>query len=429
MPSQVFISGKNWMLSLAELTVYLETHNNKFEVQYFNREFFVIELEKPLGSSEMEDLGGTIKIGDPKLTLPTDLVKEAFITKNKQAQKQVTATIAESSIPKNMQPDKVFFGISLYFTDNAYASMGMRMQRAIGSAIKDELKASGKKADFMGFGVDRKQAQLTHVEVIKKNLVENQAEVLFCIGKTQTWVATTVAVHNPFEFQKRDIQKPNQRVIFAMPPRLARMMVNLSACNEGKVLLDPFCGVGTILQEALLEKASVIGIDKNSWCVKAAEENLEWLIQTYELHDTDFRVLQGEVEQLAEKIGLEMVDSIVSEPDLGPALREVPTGPYAIKIMEKLEPLFSNYIEESYRTLKPGGRLILVTPYIKTRSNEAVSMPINEEIERVGFKRIYAFNFGMFNRDLDVGKLVHAASLVEMDERHKIGREIHILQK
>ena len=417
------------MLSLAELTAYFETHNIKFEVQYFNREFFVIEVEKPLGPSEMEDLGGTIKIGDPKITLPTDLIKEAFIIKNKQAQKQVTATIAESSIPKNMQPDKVFFGVSLYFTDNAYAPMGMRMQRAIGSAIKDELKVLGKKADFMGFGVDRKQAQLTHVEVIKKNFVENQAEVLFCVGKTQTWVATTVAVHNPFEFQKRDIQKPNQRVIFAMPPRLARIMVNLSACNKGKVLLDPFCGVGTILQEALLEKAAVIGIDKNSWCVEAAEENLEWLIQTYELHGTDFRVLQGEVEQLAEKIGLEMVDSIVSEPDLGPALREVPTGPYAEKIMEKLEPLFSSYIEESYRTLKTGGRLILVTPYIKTRSNEAVTMPINEEIERVGFKRVYAFNFGMFNRDLDVGKLVHAASLVEMDERHKIGREIHILQK
>jgi tRNA G10 N-methylase Trm11 len=429
MQSQVFISGKNWILSLAELTAYLQTHNNKFEVQYFSREFFVIEVEKTLGPLEMADLGGTIKIGDPKLSLPTETVKEAFLNKNKKIQKQITDAIAQSSIPKNMQPEKVFFGVSLYFTDNAYASMGMRMQRSVGSAIKDELKSFGKKADFMGFGVERKQAQLTHVEVIKKNLVENQAEVLFCIGKTQTWVATTVAVHNPFEFQKRDIQKPNQRVIFAMPPRLARMMVNLSACNEGKTLLDPFCGVGTILQETLLEKAAVIGIDKNPWCVKAAEENLEWLIQEYELRGADSRVVQGEVEQMAEKIGLEMVDCIVSEPDLGPALREVPTGPYAEKIMEKLEPLFSSYIEEAYRTLKSGGRLILVTPYIKTRSNEAVTMPINEEIKRVGFTRVYAFNFDMFSHNLDVGRLVHTASLVEMDERHKIGREIHILQK
>ena len=136
----------------------------------------------------------------------------------------------------------------------------------------------GKKANFMGFGSDRKLAQLSHVEVLKKNLVENKAEVLFCIGRTETWVATTVAVHNPFEFQKRDIYKPNQRKIFGMPPRLARMMVNLSACKSGKVLLDPFCGVGTILQEALQEKAMVVGMDVNPWCVKAATENLEWLV-------------------------------------------------------------------------------------------------------------------------------------------------------
>ena len=64
-----------------------------------------------------------------------------------------------------------------------------------------------------------------------------------------------------------------------MPPRLARMMVNLSACTAGKTLLDPFCGVGTILQEALLEKAMVVGMDVNPWCVKAATENLEWLVQ------------------------------------------------------------------------------------------------------------------------------------------------------
>jgi tRNA G10 N-methylase Trm11 len=267
------------------------------------------------------------------------------------------------------------------------------------------------------------------VEVLKKSLVENQTEVLFCIGKTQTWIATTVAVHNPFEFQKRDIQKPNQRVIFAMPPRLARIMVNLSACRDRKVLLDPFCGVGTILQEALLEKAAVVGMDKNAWCVKAAEENLQWLTSEYELEDADFRVVLGEVDRLAEKIGVESVDCIVSEPDLGPALREVPTGPYAEKIIQKLEPLYSDFIEEASRALKPGGRIVIVTPYIKTRSNDVVTMPIEDKLEGTSLKRVYAFTFDMFAKNLDVGRLVHSASLTEIDEHHKIGREIHILHK
>ena len=77
-------------------------------------------------------------------------------------------------------------------------------------------------------------AQLSHVEVLKKILVENKGEILICVGKEETWIAATTAVHNPFEFQKRDVYKPNQRKIFAMPPRLARIMVNLSGCTPGK---------------------------------------------------------------------------------------------------------------------------------------------------------------------------------------------------
>ncbi len=429
MPTQLFISGKNWVPSLAELTAYLQTRKNKFQTQYFSREFFVIDLEKSLDASAMADLGGTIKIGEPKTTLSTETVKDAFLKKNKQAQRQIAKTLSESSIPAAMAPQKVLFGVSLYFTDNSFSALSGRMQRFVGSAIKDALTALGKKANFMGYSAQRKQARLSHVEVLKKNLVENQAEVMFCIGKTQTWVATTAAVHNPFEFQKRDVHKPNQRVIFAMPPRLARMMVNLAACREGKVLLDPFCGVGTILQEALLEGATVVGTDVNPWCVKAAEENLKWLTQEYSLGAADFRILQSDVGRMAQKVGVESVDCIVSEPDLGPALREVPTGPYAQKIIDKLEPLFFGFIQQAHNVLKPEGRLVLVTPYIKTRTNQTVTMPIQEKLEEIGFKRVYPFSKDMFKADLDVKRLVQSPSLVEMDERHKIGREIHILQK
>jgi tRNA G10 N-methylase Trm11 len=208
------------------------------------------------------------------------------------------------------------------------------------------------------------------------------------------------------------------------------MMVNLAACTAEKTLLDSFCGVGTILQEALLERAMVVGVDVNSWCVKAATENLEWLEQEYHLTDADFRVIQGDVCHLSERVGVESVDCVVSEPDLGPALRETPTGPYAQKIIGKLKPMFLDFIEQAYQVLRPNGRLVLVTPYIRTRSREAVTMPIDEKLMEVGFKRIYPFTDDMFSAEAqEHGRLMGLPSLVEMDERHKIGREIHILQK
>ena len=174
----------------------------------------------------------------------------------------------------------------------------------------------------------------------------------------------------------------------------------------------------------------VVGMDVNPWCVKAASENLEWLVREYGLEGADFRVLQGDVNKLVEKIGQETMDCIVCEPDLGPALRQVPTGPYAEKIILKLEPLYSGFVEQAYRALKPSGRLVLVTPYIKTRSGQAVTMPISEKLCDLGFKRVYVFSKDMFSQSAGgLDRLAGASSLVEMDERHMIGREIHILEK
>ena len=432
MPTELFISGKNWKLSLAELASYLKAREIKFEVQFFSKEFFAVSVEEGFGASVIEDLGGTIKIGEVKARFPTLIVKEAFLERNKQAQSQIAESLASSGLVDEMDKsaEKLFFGVSVYCSEKTLRQLSGGIQRFIGSTVKDELAGYGKKSKFMGFSKNRKFAQLSHVEVLKKNLVENKAEVLLCIGKEETWVATTVAVHNPFEFQKRDIYKPNQRKIFAIPPRLARIMVNLSACKPGKALLDPFCGVGTILQEALLEKAMVVGVDVNPWCVKAASENLEWTKREYNLEIASFRILQGDVGRLAQKVGQETIDCVVTEPDLGPALRQVPTGPYALKIIQKLEPLYFTFAEAAYRVLQKDGRLVLVSPYIITRSGQSVTMPIGEKLENLGFRRIQPFSKDMFSKDAEgLEGLIETPSLVEVDERHKICREIHIYQK
>ena len=222
----------------------------------------------------------------------------------------------------------------MYWADSALRPVSKMLQRFLGSKVKKLLAAEGKKVNFMGFVRERNYPQLTHVEVLKKKLIESNAEILFCVGKKKTFVATTTAVHDPFEFQKRDVGKPCQRTIFAISPRLARIMINMATLQEGKVLLDPFCGVGTILQEALLTGAKVVGMDINQWCVDAATRNLEWLKQEYSLRNANYRVVQGDASKLTEKIGREQVDCVVTEPDLGPALRQVPTGPYAQRIME-----------------------------------------------------------------------------------------------
>ncbi len=431
---RLFIPGKNWTLSLAELAAYFQARGVEVKAEVFSKAFFVLGTSSP-SRVDVAGLGGTIKVGEVTAQLPKEVVRDAFLEGDKRAQAEIREALSSEDVAGQMFGDapvggKPVFGVSIYWSDSDFRPVSKRVQRFVGSAVKKALAAKGKRANFMGFAKDRIYPQLSHVEVLKKNMVENRAEVLFCIDKEWTFVALTVAVHDPFEFQKRDVGKPSQRKIFAIPPRLARIMVNLAGAAEGKVFLDPFCGVGTILQEALLAKMNVIGVDVNQWCVEAAKRNLEWLKGEYELDNAEYRVLQGDVRKLSAKVGQDQVDCIATEPDLGPALRQVPTTSYALRLVERLEPLYHVFLEQAYKVLRSDGRLVVVSPYVKTRSGQPVTMRLEEKALAVGFKRVQPFQKRFFAEESTRSeKLTAVASLVDVEERHKIDREIHIFQK
>jgi tRNA G10 N-methylase Trm11 len=431
--THVFVPGKNWKLSLAELVSFLEARNVNFEVGLVSREFFVVDIAENARGLAINDLGGIIKIGSVSKEFLTESLRKAFLQKNKEAKTQIRDCITSSSLIAGMlekASGKYVFGVSVYCAEESLRRHCRAIQRFVGSSVKDELAAHGIRSEFMGFSKERDYPQLTHVEVLKKNLVENKAEILVCLDKERARLATTTAVHDPFEFQKRDVGKPNQRKIFAIPPRLARIMVNLASCTAGKTFLDPFCGVGTILQEALLAEAKVVGFDINPWCVKATVENLEWLKREYGLEQAEYAVLQGDALSLTERIDHE-VDCIATEPDLGPALRHVPTTPYAFRIVEKLEPLYSGFLEQAFKALRRDGRLVFVTPFLKTRSGTPVTMRIGEKAAEIGFKKVRLFEKGVLAESIGAQRtsLMGMASFVDVEKRHKIGREIHVFQK
>jgi tRNA G10 N-methylase Trm11 len=420
-------------LSLAEVAAFLEVKKYKFQIESYSKEFFIIRFEKEVQPSIINNLGGIIKIGEINTSFQTTYLKKAILDKDKILKNDIASIISEKTrIVDNLSSSekKSFFGVSIYCSDKRLRKITRTTQRFFGNLIKKKLAEQGKKSRFMGFSKDRKHSQLSHVEVLKKRLIENNSEFIIGIDENQTWLSTTKSVHNPFEFQKRDIEKPIQRKIFAMSPRLARILINLSFCDKNSILLDPFCGVGSILQEGLLTGSKVIGVDINPWCIKASERNLEWLSNNYQIDKPDFRVIQGNIQKLSKKIGYEEIDCIATEPDLGPALRQVPTNPYAQKIINKLDSLYNFFLQEAYKVLKKNGRCVFVTPYLRTRSGKAVTMNIDEKAEKAGFTRVFPFKKEIFGKNkIKKEELWKITSLVDVSKRHKTGREIHMLQK
>jgi tRNA G10 N-methylase Trm11 len=429
----VFIPGKNWKLSLAELVTVLRSRKVNFSVTDFSNQFFTIATQDILDSEIINNMGGTIKIGKALSEISSETVEDAFLHKKKLAIAQIRENLLSDTVFNNLFEKtltKRVFGVSVYFDSPRIFRFSKKIQRFVGSCFKDGLASQGIQVRFMGFPEKRRLPQLTHVEVLKQSLVESSAEVLFCVGRRHTLVSKTVSVHNPFEFQKRDVGKPVQRNIYSIPPRLAAIMVNLANCVPGSVLFDPFCGVGTILQEALLAGAQVIGMDIDQWCVKASCANVEWLRKEYCLKEAKYVVFQGDSRNLMDKIGEETVDCIVTEPDLGPPLRHLPTNSYAKRIIDKLKPLYCVFLEGAYNALRDGGNLVFVSPCVRTRSGNLNALSLEEEVEAVGFKMGRPFIKVSFADDSSrIEELPTMSSFVDMEKRHKIGREIRILQK
>jgi tRNA G10 N-methylase Trm11 len=139
-------------------------------------------------------------------------------------------------------------------------------------------------------------------------------------------------------------------------------------------------------------------------------------------------VLQGNALKLSSRI--RNVDCIATEPDLGPALRDVPTNAYASKIVAKLEPLYFGFFEDAFRALNVDGRLVVVTPYFQTRSDKPVMTRFAQRAEEIGFKRLCPFNKKHFEKDGEAERnLFGLESLIDLAERHKVGREIQVFQK
>jgi tRNA G10 N-methylase Trm11 len=203
--------------------------------------------------------------------------------------------------------------------------------------------------------------------VLRKHLLEKSLELVACRGKT-FWLGRTIAVHDPFEFQARDVERPVQRAIYSIPPRLAKIMINLSGAKSG-VLLDPFCGIGGILQEAALMNFDIRGVDSNRKCIPDCMRNLEWLGKKYGLRirDMERKILAGDARKLSAHFGRETMDVIVTEPWLGPPLRQRPDTRTARLIIGEVSELYEKALREMAKVLKPGGRIVITSPFFEVQ--------------------------------------------------------------
>jgi len=157
------------------------------------------------------------------------------------------------------------------------------------------------------------------------------------------------------------MQKPIRRESLAISPRLSKILINLSGAKPQDLLLDPFCGIGGILQEALIKKMNVHGIDKDKIATKGAKQNLEWLKSEYNIKN------QYTIQNIDSRKTPDLqFAAIATETPLGKVLRKKPNDNEAKNIIQNFEAYMIPILRRLNSVKKPKAKIAITFPTIKS---------------------------------------------------------------
>lgn len=288
---------------------------------------------------------------------------------------------------------KINFGFSVYSTKSlVYAEINWL--RNFAYQVKRRLKN-----DYSIRYVDEKNFELSSVMVANNKLMETGAEIVIIKQDGSFIVGRTKTVQDFRSYAQRDMDKPSPNPKVGMlPPKLAQMIVNLSRSTNHKQVFDPFCGSGIILQESLLVGLGVLGSDIDEDAVRSTQDNLKWLIKTYNVAAP--RLGREKIKRTAITGRIRQADAtrsrwqkanqtdvfIATEPYLGPPQRGVVLIHNAKNIAKELEILYLGFfgnLKKNYSKIK---RVGFIMPVIKTNEG-LLYMNILEQIEKLGYMR------------------------------------------
>jgi tRNA G10 N-methylase Trm11 len=196
------------------------------------------------------------------------------------------------------------------------------------------------------------------------------------------------------------------------------MMVNLANIPKNTLILDPFCGSGTFLQEEiLLGFENVVGSDLDIKAVEKSKKNLEWQFEGKKINIRSIDALQ--LSKYYKNVG-----AIISEPYLGSTRLRVMRRDQVFSERENLEKFYEKIFEEFYGVLKENGKLVFILPVIRYK-NEFLYLDILDKIEKIGFKRL---NYCEKQKELGLN-LTDRGTIVYYRPGQTVSREIVIFNK
>ncbi len=373
-----FILGRVYTLSIAEIIVVLKKYEFTFKILGISPEALVIETETQLDFEKIQrELGGTVKI-----------VKIIDVVK-KRAQDSINFALQNYFKPSKLKKDyfkdysgKKQFGVSVYLLDMQIKAFGE--PRRLGMFIKKSLQADG--ASLRACLPEFNSLALASVVVTKNLILQKGAEICIIADTTKIYAGRTLIVQDFEDYGRRDYQRPVRDEKQGMiPPKVAQIMLNFTSLPVGKNILDPFCGIGTILQEGILLGYKMLGSDINKSAIAGSETNLEWFRNRYKAPNGKYKVETADVGVVSKTFKDDKIAAIVTEGSLGPMYGKMPAQAEIDANFKDLTELWTKSFKEFKKILPVGARVVVCIPAYRRFNGEYVFLPTVDFITKLGY--------------------------------------------
>lgn len=414
---QIAILGRQPKISLAELESLFGAQNITPVGEYAA----LIATDKPLPQTR---LGGTMKSATVITRLKNADANQAF----DYIQHEIVAYADEKVFDGKIQ-----LGFSLY---GYKAQKNWLLKKSL--EVKKILKKAGRSVRI----IENKAEALEAAQILYNKLTGPQGiELLIVKDGADVILAQTTAVQDIDAYAKRDFDRPKRDAFVGMlPPKLAQIMLNLAIGNQfldlssqnleeadskiqdlsSKIYaLDPFCGTGVVLQEALLMGYAAYGTDLSEKMVDYTRENLQWLTE-FVIPDSDREssrsaIAKGDaksdwilnqVQDDKPQWKLETADAtthtwdfskiqdprskiyIVCETYLGKPLTSLPPRDELDRVMSEANQIAEGFLKNMAQQLEAGTRLCIALPAWHLGNSTFKHLNVLDHLADLGYNRL-----------------------------------------
>ena len=308
----------------------------------------------------------------------------------------------------NTSNGKITFGISDY-------SKGASAYKTNGEALK--LKKILARHEIKSRVLQNKTAVLSTATSHHNQIGEKNGHFeLIKFGKTW-W--NVIGVQNITSYANRDQARPARDAKVGMlPPKLAQILINLCGnLPEGSVLLDPFCGTGVVLQEAMLFGYIPYGTDISERMVEYTKKNLDWLATEKNLTNKDvYAKMELSVGDAVDFGWSSNITAVACEAYLGSPMSNPPAEIKLKEEKQRCSAIILGFLKNLAKQIKTDTPAVIAVPAWLRPDKSYSRLNMLDEIDKLGYNLIRFKNVSQ--RDL----IYHRDGQV-------VAREIIVLRK